>query len=608
MVGLVLASAAPAVAYDWTYSCLDVPSDQGFALRLAVGPDGELHLARLQRVVGNLQYTRVGPDNVTASQLVAGGISNFGANEVSGVDVELFGGVPHLCFYDVRQDRISVAIGSAMPGGAFNTEVVFAGPGAHDDCALFTVGGRVGVAFNTNAGLQVAMRVGANQWVREAVDAGRNGHDVDAATLDNGEVVLAHREEPGWDLRISIRGLNGAWRTLAVPRVGPEWAQTPSVVPVAGGAFRVFHGLRPQDSDNGLVRTSVSAAGAIASEIISGADAVGGTLMAGRFVEGEAVLTRELRRSALFGANDGLQFYDEAGRDTLASHSAAEQRRKYQFINARRDPFGLPVLAMYDERSPFAGQQAGAFVCLYRPTDTDADRIPDSEEARIGTRIDQADTDGDGVSDGIEYLVDRTDPRGPGDLPPLDAGVLPDVGVGPDAFVPPVDAGPLPDAGPVPDAALPMDQGPPPADRGVDRGADAAPLDASPADRGPRQDAAAGEDGGETADALIDADVETDLGGDLDGGVDDATPGTDATPRRDARTPRPDAERRLDFGRVDARAPRADADALPEDDTAAGGCSATSTGSTPAGGTLAGALLALCGLRRRRRRHPAPRP
>jgi MYXO-CTERM domain-containing protein len=437
---------------------------------------------------------------------------------------------------------------------------------------------------------------------------------VDAATLESGAVVLAHRDEPGWDLRLSERALDGAWRTRTVPRFGPEWGQVPSIVPGENGAFRVFHGLRPGTSDSGLVRTAVSAAGAIASEVISGADAVGGALSAGHFVEGEAVLARELRRSALFGANDGLQIYDEAGRDTLASHSAAEQRRKYQFINARRDPFGLPVLAVYDERSPFAGQQAGAFVCLWRPTDTDFDRIPDSEEARLGTLPAVADTDGDGVPDGIEYLVDRTDPTGPGDLPPVDAGVLPDVGVGMDAFEPPADAGPAPDQGPAPDAARP-DQSLPPLDRGPDPDAvaDRGPLDANLSDAAADADLSGdlGRDLGRDLGVDPDDGIEPDRGSAADATAADATADMgssgdastlDAGLQRDAHAPRPDAELPRDFGYVDARVRPADSG--PGEDLAPGasGCaswpdSAPGTG----GGPLAWALLILGGLTRRRR-------
>lgn len=609
LLGVGLAGVGtPALAYDWTRTCLDIPSDQGFALKVAVGPDGEVHLARIQRVLGNLMHSRVAPDGQVTSSQVAAGISNFGVTEVKALDIEIFGGVPHLCHYEVRADRISVAIGSGQPGGGFTSEVVFAGPGARDGCALFSVGGRVGVAYNTAEGLQVALRVGPNQWASETVDRGRIGLEVDAATLDNGEVVLAHREEPGWELRLSVRGLNGAWRTFVAPRFGPEWGQSPSIVPGTLGTWRVYHGVRPMDSDNGVVRSAVTAAGRVDSAIVSGADAVGGTLAAGDFVEGEAVLARELRRSALFGATDGLQFYDAAGRDTLASHSAAEQRHRYQFLNARRDPFGLPVLGVYVERSPFAGQQAGAFICLWRPTDTDADRVPDSEEARIGTRIDVADTDGDGVSDGIEYLVDRTDPRGPGELPPLDAGPLPDVGVGLDAFVPPADMAPRNDAAP------PQDQGQPPADRGptpdatLDQGLRDVGGDAeAETDGAPPGDGGEPADGGEPGDGARDGGTE-DQGPGEDGAVEDRG-GPDARPPRDARPPQPDADDRpQDFGRVDARPPRTDA-GLTEDTAAEpGGCAVTADAnpSAPGAGWALAGLLGLLVRRRRRLGATAP--
>jgi uncharacterized protein (TIGR03382 family) len=42
--------------------------------------------------------------------------------------------------------------------------------------------------------------------------------------------------------------------------------------------------------------------------------------------------------------------------------------------------------------------------------DTDEDDLPDTIEAFFGTDPTRADTDGDGVSDGVEVLVGRTDP------------------------------------------------------------------------------------------------------------------------------------------------------------------------------------------------------
>ena len=71
----------------------------------------------------------------------------------------------------------------------------------------------------------------------------------------------------------------------------------------------------------------------------------------------------------------------------------------------------MPVLAYADDRA--AGGEAGrSAVCIVRARDTDADRIPDPVETRLGTNPNLTDSDGDGRDDGLEILVDGTDPAG----------------------------------------------------------------------------------------------------------------------------------------------------------------------------------------------------
>lgn len=45
--------------------------------------------------------------------------------------------------------------------------------------------------------------------------------------------------------------------------------------------------------------------------------------------------------------------------------------------------------------------------------DTDHDTLSDDDERQLGTKPDVADTDGDGLSDGVEAILTKTDPKNP---------------------------------------------------------------------------------------------------------------------------------------------------------------------------------------------------
>jgi len=142
-------------------------------------------------------------------------------------------------------------------------------------------------------------------------------------------------------------------------------------------------------------------------------DPVGGWPTAYRGPNETIVFARERLRSALFGAQDSLFIYTSptvVDRNQLETSDNAGQRHDYLWLTSGGDPFGLPVLGYSDRRGVFGADPGGSLVCLYRPLDTDRDRLPDSVELEIGTNPDDPDTDGDGVPDGQELLIDGTDP------------------------------------------------------------------------------------------------------------------------------------------------------------------------------------------------------
>ena len=92
---------------------------------------------------------------------------------------------------------------------------------------------------------------------------------------------------------------------------------------------------------------------------------------------------------------------------SLESYGLAQGRHVFRFVVAL-DPFGWPVIAFVDAFAGGVGQPAAAPLYLWRPRDSDGDRIPDEQET--GTNPLRADTDGDGVSDGDEVLVEGLTP------------------------------------------------------------------------------------------------------------------------------------------------------------------------------------------------------
>lgn len=492
---LLIALALPAGAQDaFLRTCFE-PGDTGFGLSLAVGPAGDVHLARIARIDGHLIHTRVDAAGEAVDTEVARRVSRLAIDEVEDTDLLLVDGTPYICFYDAGERRLQVAFEGDE---GWVRETVALGQRTGGFCALDRLDGDVVVAYHHQESLWLGRRRGADDWVTSRIDnlAGSDvGLEVDLATVA-GRLVAAHHDDRG-GLRVSWR-VGDEWQTEAPPLDVPGGVN-PSVVDDGDGGVWIVHGVRGnQGTDAGLLLTS-GRRGALESGFLDGAE-IGGSLGATRIEGRLAVATRLLLRSALFPPADGLRYYGAlpagGGHISVESYSAAEQRHVYRFVGLAADPFELPVIAAFDEAGPFGADPGSGHACIWRAPDRDADRIPDPVEARLGTDPDDDDTDDDGRTDGEEWLIDGTDPTGDGPGPPdPDAGAPPpqDAGPEPDAAIVP-DASPEVDAALADDAAVAPDDGPEP-----DAGGEP--------DAGPTPDVPARPVDGASPDALVVPDV-----------------------------------------------------------------------------------------------------
>jgi MYXO-CTERM domain-containing protein len=509
LAGLLCVSAAAAQTHE--EFCLPADEiDAGQGLRLAVSPQGDLHLLRVKRVGGHLLHTIIGADGAPETTQVAERISRLAIDEVEHFDLRWDGDGLLGCWYDASFQRLQ--FGAWTPDAGWSVETVTEA-GVLDGCRLARAGARLWVVYSSDAGLSAAWREGEGAWASEVVQAGAVGDSPDVVGQPDGSLLVAHRGLPG-DLWVS--SWDGAWDSTLVEGFGLAWGVSPQLVVDAEGWASVVHGLVGQDSDAGLMHSMFGPEGWVTegrAEL-----EVGGTNAAMWSGDGTLwAVSRELRRSAIFGRSDGLHLFEDWARTPLAAYDAADQRHRFEYASVAAEPFGLPVVAVLDERAPFQGQTAGGFTCWYRPLDGDGDGVPDEAEARLGTDPDEADSDGDGRTDGEELLLDESNPLGDGASPGFDLGVGS-----------PVDGGVGADGGAT-DAAL--------VDMEVDAAAaedgalpDAAEADAAVIDAGAVEPDAAPVDGALVDGAVNEADTEPPVRAE-DAGADAAVmAGGDATP------------------------------------------------------------------------------
>jgi hypothetical protein len=377
--------------------------DDGQGLQIVVDDLARRHLLRVRVVGGDLRYSRIDVDGTVLTETVATRVSRLAIDEVEHPELALWDGAPVACFYDATAQRMRFA----ERVGADDWQVQDLAVGGRDGCSLLTSGADRWVVWAGSAGdIRAARRTGANTWAEEVV-AVDTGTAVDAEALSDGRLVVAFGD-PSGALNISIRAVAGGWTSDFTYPFSGGWGWEPSII-VDGASFTVVHGLFPEESDSGVVRTTGEVGAWVNEMLIDGA--YGGSIDARLTSWGETVAARELSRSALFGQSDGLHLYPAVGaRTVLEWYSQAAQRHRFESVDLAVDPFGEPVVAAFDQRSPFVGLEEGGFVCVWNPDDQDADGVPDVVEAQLGTDPALADTDGDGRTDGEELLVDDTDP------------------------------------------------------------------------------------------------------------------------------------------------------------------------------------------------------
>ncbi len=409
-LAVLLAAAAFGQQLDRT--CLP-GNDLGNGLEVAVDGAGWVHLSRVGRVSGSLLHTEISPDGGVQNTTVAQGIGLLLTAEVEDTGLLIDGDQIHICFQDARRKRMEVA--SRVAGVWSRALVEDAVNGGACDLALFN--GKLTVAYQDDGRLRVATRNGAN-WSAVTADslAGAQVGEQPSIAVAGAAIVVAHRDTSNGSLRITHLD-GGLWRSLVAPAPYAGVGLSPRAV-FDDGDLLVFHGAAPNnldvDPDIALLATEGRLGGAFQTRTFF-ENNVGGYVGAAASAGELTVFTREYARSALFGAFDGLYMYRGRGYATTVVESNGSQARRhvYRYLSAAHDPFGLPVLAYLDERGAFFGEPAEAPVCFYRPADADGDALPDEVEAGFGTEPEEADTDGDGRTDGEEVLIDGTDPTTP---------------------------------------------------------------------------------------------------------------------------------------------------------------------------------------------------
>jgi hypothetical protein len=442
-VAAALSLLAPSLAhaqYDRA-SCL-VGNDQGNGLEVAVDRLGVVHLVHVDRVLGTLYATRWAPGAAPVRENVALNVSRLGVIEVddTGLDLDA-AGEPRVCFYDATARALKVGLRGA---GGWSVETVLAAANAGDTCDLRVApDDAVHVVFHHDSQLQHARRRGANDWVVAAADTvgGRNvGLDPSLRFTADGRLVVAHGDGTNGELRVSTRAADGRWTTVSGAVAGSSVGLSPRLTLNPRGEVEIAHGVRPgagQSSDAGLVLTSGPVSGPLRSVMQNGAF-LGGSNGADADGDRLFVATRELQRNAIFGNLDSLKLFEglpDVGDELTLETYPADPRHLFRNVTLDVGPGGEPVLAYLVEIAPSFFGPGGAYVCVIRPTDTDADLLPDRFEGTLGSDPARADTDGDGRADGLEWILDGTHPSG---------AIVP-----PDAEVP------------LPDAALPVDAAPP---------------------------------------------------------------------------------------------------------------------------------------------------
>lgn len=512
----LLGSVGIAQAQSFERLCLP-QEDAGDGASLGVDSRNRLHVSRISRLTGALLHTLVRANGEVTDAQVVGGVSLLALNEVDDTQIVLAGLQPRICYHHAVDNTFEVAVQTA---DGWQREVIHEGPGAGRWCTLMAHRRTLVSVFGSDDGrLRMALRRGANDWDVELIDDADDpvGREV-SLTEVNGALVAAHRTELD-QLRITWQLADG-WQSQPLMGLAQDAGRSITALPGPGGTVRVVHGATspPNTSDAGLLLTE-GRLGMFNTRLIA-QDEVGGSNGVALVGDAISVVTRQFRRSPIFGNADGLRYYANAGVvdffDVIESHGSAAQRHRYRNLDMTTDRFGLAVFIALDEAARFREERGTTFTCVWRPRDTDADGIPDDAEGRYGTDINDPDSDDDGRLDGDEVLLHGTDPLIVDPLPP-DMG-MPDLGVDDFGLQPldatvdmgadqALDAGDLPDSqldgrvsadmsgedgGAMPDAAIDMT-----ADAVRDGAVvpqDAMPIDATLIDAAPRRDQAVEQD------------------------------------------------------------------------------------------------------------------
>jgi len=398
--------------------CLD-DNDQTLGLDMYVDELGDIYFTRTSRVLGHLYYSRVLRDGSQEKERMHSRVSLFPDRVLQDTSLIFFEGRPHICYRAPRTQDLYVTF--RTPDGEWNRTIVEEDDNAGADCALSVQNERLVMAYSQGDALKFARRNADGTWSKRTVDnpAERSvGRDL-SLIIHNDAAIIAHRDATLGALRLTYEHRD-QWHTLEgnVPpdadQLGNGFRPTLTVV---ADQLLVFHGGRPLEPDAGSDSTLYMSTTSWPPNVFQteefDIDGFGGGQSVIPYEDGFLIFARQRIRNALGFRFDGLSMRKVTEVTTqriLEDHSFGDRRHLFTRLRVFADPFGLPIMGFSDEGSPFGGDQGYAKACFYRPTDSDADWVPDIIEHQLGTEIFRADSDGDGRTDGQEILLDNTDP------------------------------------------------------------------------------------------------------------------------------------------------------------------------------------------------------
>lgn len=261
-----------------------------------------------------------------------------------------------------------------------------------------------------------------NTWTVQIIDNAFDdcGTHNAIASDANGRLVVAYFNNTKKRLVVAEKRANSSWSVETLNYLNHSLGKYPSISIDSSGtlyvsASRVLPSSMNQDMSFYYGKKSLGGAWELSEALSS---YMGGSTAISVSNLGKVLISaRQLRNSSIYGNAASTILADLlptgywSASEYVGNYSGESLLYDYSNIHLEHDKWGNPVLAFIFSRGAFQSSGAISPVRLYRSVDTDKDGIPDSKESQYGTSANKADTDGDGLIDGLEVLFYSTNPR-----------------------------------------------------------------------------------------------------------------------------------------------------------------------------------------------------